>query len=93
MNEEDVVSAVISTCDFLEKDDIPYSEYLKLSNYLISLKYVVECYDLVDKCKNFMIQNIRKASMQNKIKLLHNSGMGLTLQKMNKKNLLNLKRN
>lgn len=77
LNEEDVVSAVISTCDFLEKDDIPYSEYLKLSNYLISLKYVVECYDLVDKCKNFMIQNIRKASMQNKIKLLHNSGIEL----------------
>lgn len=77
LNEEDVVSAVISTCDFLEKDDIPYSEYLKLSNYLISLKYVVECYDLVDKCKNFMIQNIRKASMQNNIKLLHNSGIEL----------------
>lgn len=76
-NEKEVVSAVTSVCEYLEKDDVPCSEYLKLANYLISLKYVVECDELVDKCKEYMIKNITQASKDKKITLLHNSGIEL----------------
>ena len=44
-------------------NDIPYTEYIKLANYLIAIKYdISDCADEIESCKEVMIANISNAT-------------------------------
>lgn len=63
-SEEDVKKAVISIEKMLEEtDNVPYSEYGKLVNYLIAIKYdIKECTTSIDNCKKNMLIKIDNAT-------------------------------
>ena len=58
-SEVEVIQAVKFILKKLkETNDIPYEEYGKLANYLIAIKYDLECNSEVDECKETMLSNI-----------------------------------
>ena len=64
-SEIDVKNAVKSIEEKLEKtNDVPYSEYGRLANYLIAIKYDInECASHIEKCKSIMLSKIDNATL------------------------------
>lgn len=64
-SEIDVKNAVTSIEEKLEQtNDVPYSEYGRLANYLIAIKYdIEECASHIEKCKNIMLSKIDNATL------------------------------
>lgn len=60
--ESDINSALKNINEGLEQDKgLTHNEYVKLANYLISIKYNVGFKTIVDKCLNQMLKNVKNA--------------------------------
>ena len=60
--EEDVVDALFSLKDLLlDYNRIPFSEYIKLGNYLESIKPFIDQNAIINNCKQQMIKNVQNA--------------------------------
>ncbi len=65
--ETEVNNALKAINDALNKDKgLVYNEYVKLANYLISIKYNVGFKTIVDKCLNQMLKNVKNAVQKGK---------------------------
>lgn len=61
MTEEEVNSAVKVICKHLDsKGIIPYIDYGKLANYLISVRHIMNEDSIIDSCKEKMLNNLNK---------------------------------
>lgn len=65
-SESDVKNAVNLIEEKLEKtNNVPYSEYGKLANYLIAIKYDIdECASHIENCKKIMLSKINNATSE-----------------------------
>lgn len=65
-SESDVKNAVNLIEEKLEKtNDVPYSEYGRLANYLIAIKYDIdECASHIENCKKIMLLKINNATSE-----------------------------
>jgi len=60
--ETEVNNALKAINDALNKDKgLVHNEYVKLANYLISIKYNVGFKTIIDKCLNQMLKNVKNA--------------------------------
>lgn len=59
---------------------IPVNEYGKLANYLIAIKYDLECGDLVEKCKEAMLNNLCEVDFITKDKIIFHNSIQLETQ-------------
>lgn len=60
MEEEVVIESLVSISKLIESNKVPISNYKMLANYLIAIKHDINCDEIVDKCKDQMLENIDK---------------------------------
>lgn len=56
--EHNVIIAINSIYNQLESNNIPLTEYGKLANYLIAIKYAIGQDEIIEKCKEKMLNNL-----------------------------------
>lgn len=74
--EKEVVDATSQLKDMLQLNNVPYEEYLRIANFLISMRGVVPD-NIIEDCKLAMTENLRNAVNKKEIKLVHDSGIAL----------------
>ena len=76
--ESQVLSAVHFVLTSLKSEnDIPFEEYVKLMNYLIAIKWDLECFDLIDSCKKAMFNNLERSVSVTSAQLISSGGSQL----------------
>ena len=81
-SEKELGAAIDVVCKRLKSDEgIVHNEYVKLANYLISIKTVLK-YDKIDECLKYMLLNTKKAvNNGEKIQVFSSTGIQLLSQK------------
>lgn len=84
-SEKEVLDSINYICGkLIGTSEIPFEEYGRLSNYLISIKYDIKCDDLVDKCKKAMLENLKEIDYSTIDKIRVYSGIQLESEEANK---------
>lgn len=78
-SEKEVNDAVLNICNGLENDEgILYNEYLKIANYLLSIKSAIGNEQIIDRCIAAMVINLSEACEHGEeVKLYLDSGIQL----------------
>ncbi len=81
-SEEEVLESVnyIANVFLTTPERIPAIEYGKLANYLIAIKQDLECGDLVEKCKESMLNNLCEVNYLTRDEIMFHSTFQLETQ-------------
>ena len=64
-----------------ESDDFPLLEFGQLSNYLVSIKYCVDKYEVIDRIRNLMVNKLKIYSGENiEYSIMHHNSITLESQ-------------
>ncbi len=87
-SESDVVEAINHIYDFLKKNKISASEYVKIANFLISLIPIIGHEKEIDSCLNCMLKNAESLVNEGK-KIKFYSSSFVTIEEENYQNKFN----
>ncbi|MBQ6980293.1 MAG: hypothetical protein IJQ07_06580 [Clostridia bacterium] len=78
--ESEVISALNNIKIKLQNNDIQFSDYKTLANYLVAIRYALDCNDLYQECKKIMIDNLSLKKSDINEDLGYNYGIQLETQ-------------
>ena len=79
--EKEVIDALKKLDNILKNTNrIPIEEYCKLANYLVSIKYDLNCNELVDDCKELMLSKLAEVDDKALRKIRLGNGIQLETQ-------------
>ena len=88
--EKEVIDALNNLKIKLKALKVPFSEYGKLANYLVSISFVLEDKTLYDEYKTIMLTNLKEASPESVDAIREYSGNGMCLDNKEQMHELNL---
>lgn len=88
--EKEVIDALNKLKIKLKSLKVPFSEYGKLANYLVSISFVLEDKTLYDEYKTIMLTNLKEASPESVDAIREYSGNGMCLDNKEQMHELNL---
>ena len=83
--EEEVINAIKRIRDRLKSTgEIPIATFGELANYLIAVKYVISCNDVINECKELMLDKLRATDTDVKMHIQIHNGIELWDNKQKK---------